>query len=304
MMIWGHRGHRHHRSSRHYAHPPFENTLLAFQQALAVCMGVECDLIQSREGTIYLAHGTSYDAKTVHEFSDTLDEKSKSIVENKFIYQLDNALVNKLRLIDGRRLPTIHDVLRTVAEFPGHFINFELKGPLALESVIRFVQENQGEALLDMPHCVFSSFYTGLLVQLRKHYGTAVKIACLFDEAVLPLQKMYPGWENAPQDAMYIPFRIEDGVLEREDVRAIQPDFFNLEIFSITDQAIEQIRKLFPQAQIILWTSDEPHPDENEKIVDAVERLAPTGLIYALITDFPEEVQKHLAARGVTLRVP
>lgn len=299
MMIWGHRGHRHHRVPDKYYQPAYENSLQAYREALTVCMGLECDVIQSRQGTIFLAHDTLFDGMVHYELKVHLDEASKEILGNRFIYQLNDDEISKLRLKDGQPIPQLRQLFEMMPQFPGRVLNLELKGPHTVDITVRAVEKAIQNSLMTPEQIVFSSFNFPALRHLRNQVGTRFKIGVLFSPETARMSQMYPNWPNAEQDAFYMPFSEEN--IGRSDIRDIQPDFFILEQSVLTITNLDLIERSFPDAQIILWPSNDRDPDGNAEYLTLIEKFAPTGKIHAAIMGYPEELSKRLSARGIKI---
>ncbi len=301
IMVWGHRGHRHHRHPS-YTRPPHENSVAAYAFALRATMGLECDVVQSKQGTPYLIHDTLFDGIVKYEMGHHLDDASRATLGDRLIYQTDDAALGAFRLKDGQPLPRLWDLLAMMPQFPGRVLNLELKGPNTADVAVRTVEKAVQQKLVTPQQIVFSSFNLPALRQLRINTGHRFKIGALFTLVGQPMAQMYPNWPNAEPDAYYIPF--DPSVVERSDVREIEPDFFNLERGSVTLGALNVLEHHYPKAKIILWTAGEPHPTENTLLVDTVAELAWTNRLYAVASDFPEWVQKQLIARGVAVKTP
>lgn len=267
-------------------------------------MGLECDIIQSRDATIYLAHDTLYDGIVHYELKAHLREQDRETLGNRFIYQVPDKDVQKLKLKDGQDIPRLRSLFQIMKHYPGRILNLELKGPNTADIAVRTVERAIQEELITPQQILFSSFNLPSLRDLRINAGHRFKIGALLTLNDLPMTQMFPNWPNAPQDAVYVPFVLEDGVLDRTDLREIEPDYLNLEHKSVTMRAVDEISEKFPNTKIILWTAGEPHPDDNPSVIDIVKQLAPTGKLYAVITDFPQELQDHLIKAGIKIKTP
>lgn len=299
MMIWGHRGHRHHRAPSNYFEPAYENSLQAYREALACCQGIECDVVQSRNGTAYLVHDTLFDGGVRYALNVHLDAASQALIQDRMIYQLDDGEIAKLRLKDGQGLPRLQNVLEELSRYPGRIINLELKGPHIATVAVRTVEKAIQQGFLTPDQVIFSSFNFPALRYLRSHTGHRFRICALFSPEQEQQSPMYPNWINTEQDAFYVPFN-EDN-LKRADIQEIQPDFFNLAFSSLSPASLNLLERYFPQAHIILWAAGQKHPDADPSVVQALEEFSTAKKLYAVITDFPDEIQKRLSARGVKL---
>lgn len=304
LMVWGHRGHRQHRFADRFVDPAFENSLRAYEDTLAQAMGIECDVVQSRQATAYMVHDTAFNEVVEYELKAQLHEKSRVLAGNRFIYQMTDDEIAQLHLRDGQNMPGLKELLALMPRYPGRILNLELKGPHTVDVTVNTVERAIQEGKLTHQQVVFSSFNFPALLDLREKVGSRFKIGALFALQWQDMAQMYANWPNAPQDAWYVPFRVADGVLERSDLRQIAPDFFHLERSTLTHQGFDAIERLFPDAKITVWTAGEAHPDDNTMLLDTVAEFAPTGKIYAVITDFPQLIQTRLKLRGVKVKLP
>jgi glycerophosphoryl diester phosphodiesterase len=303
MMIWGHRGHRHHRLPDKYFDAAHENSLQAYREALESCAGVECDVVQSRQGTPYLVHDTLFKGMVHYELRAQLNSQSQAAIGQKFIYQMDDSEIDALSLKDGQSIPRLRQLLEMMPQFPERILNLELKGPSTVDVTVRTVERAIRDGLLTPEQIVFSSFNFPALRHLRGQVGHRYKISAIFEPTDGELlNRMYPSWPNAEQDAYYIP--VNETNLRRADLLDIAPDFINLEYNALTTYKLDLFERHFPSSKIILWTISEKHPSEYQGYLQMVETLSRSSRLHAVVTDFPQEMQKALQARNVSLIIP
>lgn len=303
MMIWGHRGHRHHRAPDRYFEAAHENSLQAYHETLAVCAGLECDVVQSRQGTPYLVHDTLFKGMVHYELKAQLDAASRDLAGQKFINQMNDDEIDTLRLKDGTAIPRLQQLLALMRHYPGRVLNLELKGPSTADAAVRTVEKAMRSGFLTPDQIVFSSFNFPALRHLRNQVGNRYKISAIFEPTDGELlNRMYPSWPSAEQDAFYIP--VNETNLRRADIIDIQPDFINLEYNTLTTYKLDLFARHFPNAKIILWTISEKHPSEDQGYMQMVESLAAAGRLHAVITDFPQKMQQRLLSRNVSLTIP
>ena len=301
IMIWGHRGHRYHRLADRFPSVAHENSLRAYEETLQLCNGIECDIVQSRQGTPFLIHDTLFDGIVHYEFTRHLDAASVIDVNNRFIYQMKDDEIGNLRLKDGQAIPRLRQLLERMQYFPKRFLNLELKGPHVTDVTIRVVEKAIQDNLIKPQQIIFSSHNFPALRYLRDQVGTRYKIGILYEPGFGgEFNRMYPNWPNAEQDAFYMPITEEN--LRRVDVQEINPDFFNLAHTETNSDVINMINHYFPKAKVILWTMGESYPDENDSLLEKIMTLLPTQKLYAVITDFPHEVQRRLLEKGVKIK--
>jgi glycerophosphoryl diester phosphodiesterase len=298
MMIWGHRGHRHHRAPDKYFEAAHENSLQAYRETLAVCAGLECDVVQSRQGTSYLVHDTLFKGMVHYELKAQLNDEARNRAGQKFINQMSDDEIDALRLKDGTPIPKLQQLLAMMADYPGRVLNLELKGPSTADAAVRTVEKAVRSGFVTPGQILFSSFNFPALRHLRNQVGNRYKISAIFEPTDGELlNRMYPSWPSAEQDAFYIP--VNETNLRRADIIEIQPDFINLEYNTLTTYKLDLFARHFPDAKIILWTIGEKHPMEDQGYLLMIENLAASGALYAAITDFPSEMQQRLLARKV-----
>lgn len=305
VMVWGHRGHRHHRAKAEQPVPVpilHENTLGAYRQVLAKTMGIECDVVQSRQNTPYLIHDTLFNGMVKYELKNHLTERAQQLVQDRFIFQIDDEEIAGLQLRDGQEIPRLSKLLQLLSEYPGRVANLELKGPNVAEDALDVVENAIHHKRIRPEQIVFSSFNLPALRSLRLDNGSRFRIGVSFMVADQPMTQMYPNWPLAEQNAYYVPFSVE--ALQRPDIADIDPDFFNLEYRSLNAESIEAIHFFFPKAKIILWYAGEQYPDGQSPLIEAVETYLPSGMIHAVITDFPLATQSALEARGISVLKP
>jgi len=296
LLVLGHRGHRHHRIPYRYPQACFENSLQAFEFAFKHSDGLECDVIRSSMHTAYMSHDmdTLPNGTTIYEMQKNLDAKSAKLLGERMIYQLADAEIAKLKLCDGQEIPSLEKLLRMIKHYPDRTLVIELKGPDTNDAALTQIEAALSRHDIASEQIIFSSFNLPALTQLRSRIGNRFKIGALFDTADLSLAQMYPDWPDAPQDAFYVPFRPDAGVLELPCMAAMQPDYLHIECLSLTTESIAAIDRIFPAAKIILWTRGEPHPDDDPVVLDIVRKFYPTGKLHAVISDFPEAVKAGL----------
>ena len=304
LMVWGHRGHRHHRyDGQHgFAQPPHENSLKAYQQVLKIATGMECDVVQSVQKTPFLVHDTLFNGITKYELKTQLDQSSQAILQDRYIFQLNDDELEKLRLKDGQSLPRLSHLLDMMPDFTDRFINLELKGPNVADSTIRTVEKAISRKLIQPQQVIFSSYNLPTLHNLRLNVGRRFQISVMLTPADLELAQMYPNWPNAEQNAYYVPFSIQ--ALQRSDIREIEPDFLHIEAHSLTKDSMETIYEIYPDARIILWCAGERHPGEQVFFIDKIIEFANSKRLFAVISDFPDAVQNLLLKQGIPVKRP
>lgn len=302
IMVWGHRGHRHHRFPEVHGNAPYENSIDAYKQTLGKFMGVEADIVQSRDYTPHLAHDTLFGHMVQYEIKTHLDEKSRGVFGDRFIFQVGDDELNALRLKDGQQIPRLRHLLEIMPGYPGRFLNLELKGPSVVDMAVREVERAIHNKKIMPGQIVFSSFNLLALRSLRLNAGSRFKIGIFLRPPEQPMSQMYPNWPMAEQSAYYMPFSVE--LLQRPDIDEIQPDFFHVEYRSLSVESIEAINFFYPKAKIIVWATGEPHPYADRSLIDTVKLYSACENIYAVMTDFPQIVQDMMEQSGIEILKP
>jgi glycerophosphoryl diester phosphodiesterase len=308
ILVLGHRGYRHDRFPEKYPDAAHENTLKAFEYAFQHYNGLETDIICSKQETIFLTHDTLFTDVIHYEFKTHFDAPSREIIGERYIFQMDDSEIEKLRMIDGSTLPKLAELFTLMKKYPDRIVNLELKAPYTNEVALHAVQQAIAQKLITADQINFSSFNLPQLREFRELAGDQFKIGALFVRNVQIKNPMFPNWpdingKSAPQDAFYLPFILEKNIMQNDDLRAIDPDYFNIEYGTLTMAGVEAIDKFNPQAKIILWPAGEPHPDDDSFIRDIIEKFAPTGKIHAVMSDFPEILQKQLEDKGLADKI-
>lgn len=305
LMIWGHRGHRHHRYAGQYglpAHVPHENTLEAYRQVLRHGTGVEADVVQSLEHTPYLVHDTLFNGITKYDLKSHLDEAGQALAQDRFIFQMTTDEVDGLCLRDGQEIPRLYDLLKIMPEYPGRKLNLEMKGPHVTDHAVRVVEHAIRKKLIQPQQVIFSSYSLPALQNLRLNVGQRFRIAVMLMPDNLALSPMFPNWPHAEQNAYYVPFSLQ--ALQRAEIREIEPDYLYLETRSVTDDMLDYLREHYRHTRLLLWCMGERHPKEDDSFASMVERLAPSRMVAAVISDFPLAMQEILLERQVNIRLP
>jgi glycerophosphoryl diester phosphodiesterase len=301
IMVWGHRGHRHHRYSG-FSKPPHENSLQAYQQVLQLAMGLECDVVQSKQGTPHLVHDTTFNRITKYELKAQLDEASQLLLHDRYIYQLDDNEIGTLRLKDGQFVPRLQYLLAIMPRFPNRYLYLELKGPNVARTTVRLIERAIRDGLLKPEQVIFSSYNLPTLQSLRQDVGNRYKISTMLTPDDLALSQMYPNWPQAEQNAYYVPFSLQN--LKRADIQEIQPDFLNIEANSLTESALEAIHEFYPKAKLILWSGGEQPPEENGAYLEKILAFHGTKKLFAVVSDFPDMMQFSLTTNGIKVKMP
>lgn len=300
IIVLAHRGYRYDRFPERYPNSPHENTVEAFKFALTHCMGLETDVIQSKQKTLYLTHDTLFSDRVYYEMKVHLDPASREIIDDRFIFQLDDADIARLRMVDGSKMAKLDDLFALMPDYPDRLINLELKGPNVNDMTIKAVEKAIDNKQITADQFILSSFNLPAVRDMRGKVGDKYKIGAIFAMNWQTKTPMFPQWPGASQDAFYTPFKLDENILQNPDLIASNPDYFIIEYGTLTEEGLKAIDAFNPKAKIILWPFEEKHPDDDLFIVDVIKKFADSGKIYAVMSDFPDILQKKLEKRGLT----
>jgi hypothetical protein len=202
-----------------------------------------------------------------------------------------------LRLLDEQPIPRLRQLLEFMPMYPNRILNLELKGPNTADVALRTVEKAILEGLISPQQVVFSSFNFPLLRYLRSHAGYRYKICVLFSPEGAEMSQMFPNWPYAEQDAFYVPMGEE--TLQRPDLTEVDPDYFNVGVQAMNLANLHLLDRYYPRSKLILWAGFEPHPSKDNKVIDMIETMANSNKLYAVISDYPEEILKRMQARNI-----
>lgn len=152
-----------HRGGRYEAD---ENTLPAFESALkAGITGYELDIHRTADGKYVIMH--DFDVSRTVNAEGTLEKMKYSQVK-------------ALRTRKGNRIPTLDEVLKLFARYPGIYVEFEMKTTredLYPEDVLAIYAEDVyaavSKARPESSTYIFSSFDTRVLKYIKSHHPDA-----------------------------------------------------------------------------------------------------------------------------------
>jgi glycerophosphoryl diester phosphodiesterase len=301
IMVWGHRGHRRHRA---VAGATYENSLKAYAETLKTSVGVECDVVQSKQGTAYLVHDTLFDGFVNYALKNHLDEPSATVLGNRFIFQLNDAEIDQLRLKDGQPIPRLSQLLELMKDYPGRTLTIELKGPGVWRTAVKTVENAIQKKYVTADQIIFGSYNFPALRELRYSVEGRFRLVPSFAMTQLQMTPMFPNWPNASQDAWYIPFDAKGGIFQRADLRDIRPDFVGMDAASLTWDAIQAMEDHMPHVKLIVGMLGEPDPEKNPAMIELIRDFVTSGKLYAIICDLPDIVQRKLIDNGIDVRLP
>ena len=280
IKVLGHRGCRNGKT--------YENSLKAFRFALEMADGLETDLIKSADQDIFMAHDTDYHGRVVYELSRHLNKESAQLLQGRRLDEISSEEARNLCIIDQQNLPSLQDLDHLCGQFQTRkTINLELKGPQVADPLLKGLNKTEHLAKHDI---IVSSFDHAQLAQVRELQPTMI-IGALFAQPDQEVTKMHP-W-NHGSEGFYIPFQ-ESYIAESTTLRAINPQFFNLEKSLATDAVIDRVLKYYPDSAFIFWTMGEDDPELNHDWLRALTGLRHRDKVYAVISDYPRKTKKLL----------
>ena len=120
-----------------------QNSIQAFQQAIAASDGFETDACVSKDGEVFLSHEAKYaDAASGVQYSvaEHLDAASAAVLGNCRLEQLTADAIRGFHLKDGQPIPTLREALQLVGSQPGKLSNIELKAHNVAGPVLKLVE--------------------------------------------------------------------------------------------------------------------------------------------------------------------
>lgn len=258
-----------------------ENSLPAFEVAFKVADGLETDAAVSQDGTVFLVHEISqfYIPHLVshsrYVLREHLDKKSAAIVGNRRLEQMPDTEIEKLRLRNGEKLPRLSELFTLAARYPEKTMNIELKGEGTVEAVLREINKAVTDGHIKKSQIILTSF-DHAAIQKAKQLEPALKYGLIFSRAS---SLIYPWSKN--KTSCYVIFNA--ATLKSQNIQNIYPDYFVLNAREITAANIALLRKNFPYAKMMFWTSKEKQPSVKGR------NLCSDPVIEAVITDYPRQ---------------
>ena len=275
-----------------------ENSLAAFERAFQEGDGIETDAAVSGDGTPYLVHEISQIAiphifaRARYELRRHLDKVSAKLLGKKRLDQITDAEVDNLRLKKGGRLPTLAALFDLAAKYPGKTIDIELKGNNSVGPVLKEINAAIKAGKITKDQIVLTSF-DHLSIKKVRELDPEIKCGFIFARYSKGRTRIYPWTDN--KTSRYIQFSKK--VVNSKTAKEVKPDFFVMTAGSLTARKVKHLRKAFPDAKIMIWTTKAPAHDKAlaKKLDDP--RIGPH--VVSIITDFPDKMVEVLKKKGL-----
>jgi glycerophosphoryl diester phosphodiesterase len=289
IKVLGHRGVRQHKGID-------ENSTPAFEKALEESDGIETDAVISADKSVYLCHevGSIGIPHVFHrsriKLRKYLNKASAKLVGKKRIEQLDDKTIDALSLKNGAPMPTLAQLFALAAKHPGKIFNIELKGNNSVEPVLREIAKAIKSGKVKANQIVISSFDHHAIAKARV-------IAPQFKYGLICSQgdkrsRIYPWTDN--KDSRFAAFN--DTTFKGKQAQIAQPDFFVVTARNCSLRNFRKMKKAFPDAKIMIWSSRRPGHDrllekrlKNKEIAKEIDTI---------ISDFPGKMVEHLKKKG------
>lgn len=270
-----------HRASMHEG--IYQNTLGGVDAALEHVDGLETDASLSADGDIFLVHDLMYLMDKIHyEIKLHVPPKFHDMMGERRLQEMTSDEIRSLRVQDGQSIPTMEQLLeRCKAHFDFH-LNIELKSEGTAEPVVTLLKQAVAGGLVRAEQIQLSTFNFPELAKARE-LAPEFKCGALFEPSAGKTVKMFP-W-NEDDTAAFVPLSKE--ALSDPVVRQIDPDYINIEERDLTQETVDMIAAIYPNAKINVWYYyDEPQPQAGSPIFQKIEQFGDT--IYSVITNYPK----------------
>lgn len=289
IKVLGHRGVRQHKGID-------ENSNPAFERALEESDGIETDAVVSADKSVYLCHevGSIGIPHVFHrsriKLRKYLNKASAKLVGKKRIEQLDDKTIDALSLKNGAPMPTLAQLFALAAKHPGKIFNIELKGNNSVEPVLKEIAKAIKSGKIKTEQIVITSFDHHAIAKARV-------LAPMFKYGLICSQgdrrsRIYPWTDN--KESRFAGF--SDKTFKGKEAQIAQPDFFVVTARNFSLKGLRRMKKQFPKAKIMIWSSRRPGHDRLlEKRLKNKEMAAE---IDTIISDFPAKMVEHLKKKG------
>ncbi|MCC7035789.1 MAG: glycerophosphodiester phosphodiesterase [Alphaproteobacteria bacterium] len=291
VKVLGHRGVRQHKGTD-------ENSLPAFERAMIESDGVETDVVVSRDKTPFLCHETRQISipriytRATSSLKRHLNRASAKLARGKRIDQMQANDVDCLTLKKGSKLPRLSALFTLAQLYPGKILDIELKGYGTAAPVIAEIRKAVAEGKITKDQVILTSFDHEALAEARK-IDPDIKCGMIFSRRDMRDKPIYP-WEKESTRA-YAP--LDEKTLTGKHAKDAKPDYFVMTARTLSVANINKIRKHYPNAKIMIWTTKKP---EHDRILQ--KRLNDPAIVRHLdtiITDFPAKMTGMLKKRGL-----
>ncbi len=275
---------------------PYENTTPAIEHALKYADGMETDIVISAEGGLFLVHDNMFMYnRAEYLLYSHLNKASRKAAGAKRTDQMSDQEIRSLQTVTDEPIPALEDLLNMVSGRPDFVLNLELKSDLTALPTIEYLKPYIESGKIVKEQIIFSSFNYPELLKVRET-DSAYKIGLLLEPSDRISTLIYPWSDN--KESIYHVFC--PNIITDPLVKAIQPDFFNLENDDVTAENIDLIHDSYPETKIMMWYSyREPPPKENDKLFQKLDGLGDS--IYAVISNYPQAMKERFMTQSESL---
>jgi glycerophosphoryl diester phosphodiesterase len=262
-----------------------QNSARAFTEALTVCDGFETDACVDKDGEVFLIHEAKYfNAARGVEYcaAEHLDPASEKILGNRRIDQMTTDEMHRLRLKDGKPIPSLREAMDLTNLYTDKLLNIELKAFNVVDHVIRIAKDYMGKGRIKPENLMLSSFNHPALLSVRRELPE-IQIGAIFlgdDQPPVPLFPWQPG-----SDGGYMPLTLES--VANPLLEQIQPDYFEMPQEILTEKNIEMVAKRYPKAKLMCWVFTEKENFNQDEFLKRLGKLWSTGKIAGVMMDNP-----------------
>tara|TARA_R110000868_G_scaffold218576_2_gene469390 strand:- start:312502 stop:313353 length:852 start_codon:yes stop_codon:yes gene_type:complete len=282
MKILGHRG-------CIMKNAPYQNSLEAFKQGIALGDGIETDACVSLDGDIFFIHEAKYaDTKVEYALNEHLNDVSSLIVGTRRLDQLTTNEVKTLKLKDGSSIPSWDETVALFTNNSDKIFNIELKSAAIVQSLIPRLELAFLESKLAPEQVVISSFNHPSLIKVRQAFPN-ISIGALFVSNAQKPAPLFP-WAAANTQAQYMP--LNKASLTNSLLKEIKPQFVIAPHTELNDNQINLIKECQPQAKVIIWVFTEWPTFNMPEFTANTEKFKKDGLLDTIIVDNLESYER------------
>ncbi|MBL8446258.1 MAG: glycerophosphodiester phosphodiesterase [Zoogloeaceae bacterium] len=265
---------------------PYQNSLAAFEWAMAVADGFESDACVSRDGRVFLIHEAKYaDPCRGVEYcaAEHLCHDSAEQLGSRRIDEVDSAFLMGLRLKDGSPIPTLEDALALFAGRPNKLFNLEIKGAGAVDAVLPSLASALREGRIAPSSLLLSSFnHEALSVVRRQLPGVAV--GALFVAPDQAPTRLFP-WDPRLM-AQYLPLTPRH--LAEPRLAALAPEVVVMPDCALSGENCRAVAAALPGARVVAWVFTERQGEATGGLTQRFESGIPRDWLAGLIVDDPK----------------
>lgn len=255
-----------------------QNSMPAFEYALAEADGFETDACVSQDGEVFLVH----DIDDGQGFSTHLNPASAARVGKLHVDQLTQSTLKTLRLEKGEPIPTLRQAVEIVGQHPDKTLNIELKGHGATRPVLKVLKDCIFHKLIEPEALVISSFDHAALKIVRDEMPN-LKIGALFVVGKEEGERIFPSY--ADNQSTYV--KMKESALRAKSLSDIEPDILVMPEKLLNKQTVTMIEAIVPGALLSGWTVSESDVVDQVDLLMRLKRI-PQQRMASMIVDDPK----------------